>query len=227
MESNQHVSLGTPWNIPWLSWVAISNVMKIHWIPWNLVIANLNGIRFPGLQWNFLKKLMELWSRHFKFQNHSIEFHFKWHRQGSMEFSMELCRCEVKCHQVPRKSMALVAQFRTAPCLQGIRWNISWNFMELVGGLMKYPWKFHGTMKVPCHMTTGFIEIPWHIYRIPWNCAVAKSNVTKFHEIPWNFEIHFESHFDIMFLLARFVNFHGRNGPLYSSTRIFHLMICA
>ena len=39
--------------------------------------------------------------------------------------------------------------------------------------------------------------------------------------------IHFEGHFDIMFLLARYLNFHGHIEPLYSSSRIYHLMICA
>ena len=59
----------------------------------------------------------------------------------------ELCRCQIKCHQVP------------------------WNSVEFGGhhfkwqqGSMEYSAEFHGT-------------------------ACAKSNVRKFHEIPWHFEI--------------------------------------
>ena len=46
--------------------------------------------------------------------------------------------------------------------------------------------KFYGTIRSSFEMTTWFYGLPGNT---PWKFGDAKSNITEFHWIPWNFEI--------------------------------------
>ena len=147
--------------------------MDFHWIfyrsPWN------SGVTIPNITivpWNS----MELgWC------------HFKWHRVPWN--SIKLCRRHTKCRQFPWNSMELVAS------------HFIWH-----RGSMGYSMEFHGTMRSPNQISPSSMEFhgtwgchfKWHqgsmefngiFHGIPWNSAAAKSDVTKFHGIPRNFEI--------------------------------------
>ena len=123
--------------IPW-NFVAKSDVIKIHGLSWNLVIADLNDILFPRT---------------------SMEFSIEVHGTSRVAIpnitrvpgnSIELGWCHFKWNRVPWNSMEF---HRTLPSPN----QMSPSFME-----------YHGTSTAPFQMTPGFHGIPWNSMESHW-----------------------------------------------------------
>ena len=145
-----------------------ADITKFHGIPWNMVIAHINYIRFPRPS-NGL----------------SIEVH------GTLESQYQISQSFMQFHGSRMASFQMAQDFmEICRIFNGIRWNY-----EAVGTLespyqiSQNSMQFHGTRVASYQLTQGFIEFRGVLHGIQCNYEVAKSNITEFQGIRLNFEI--------------------------------------
>ena len=164
---------------------------KLHGIPWNFKSSmelDIN-IKFHGMPWNWVE------SAHLEKKSHGIPWLFL--------SSMELGSI-TKFHGIPWNPQTLVTYSMEFHWTMKVSPSLELN--KIPCNSMKYSVEFHGTLVPPntlspCSMEFhGTLEI-YHFHRnqvpfdfhgifleISWN-SIAKSDVIKFHGIPWNLVI--------------------------------------